>query len=745
MKVRKIQNINIGTFKNFQWDNDIPNFHDRVNILLGWNGSGKTIISRLLRAYEKSKIEPQDKISGAIFSVVFDTGTKKQNELSGFENKIRVFNEDYIQEIVGKTHLEYVVALGKTEVDFSKKQEEVDKTKIEFSKIKGCKNEYDDIAKNTADDIRRIQGIGHIKKDPLVEINGLFNSYNKSSFEKRIHWLVEQTKQKKNIKDFIQSESELKKLQAELSNSAEKGRECQIFKKWNDWVNEKLEKINWSLQFIPAYEQSERIEEYQDGSKEEKWIRDGVEVHKLKDEENQATTCLFCNSTIENKNELLKHFSDDVVKLNNALDTLDEKVKSVLSEISSCKTFYTNEKDKLENFFKTLQKKVTEKKKDRSKPVDEVIFENLFTEEETFDVESTAWTIEIDYVARKYTKYQEKKTKYQECEKIFKQKQEDIKKLEKDLRELKKEAKNIKIPANRINKLLESTFPYKKINLDDSDEEVGYILKRDGVKCNLDSLSEGERNFLALAYFLLSINDEDKKLDEQAVILIDDPVSSLDSDSLFQVYAILFGEIERHKGRQYFILTHNLDFFGHLLQEYKKANGQIKNELVNFFQIKLGEGGTKIGELSDCLINYRSDYQYAISKLDEIKDSQNLDDNILAANLLRRVLETFLHFKYGHGDLRSKLASLYLKYKKIKLSESNNSEKKEEIRQEVIQEEKAMYRFINHGSHEFLGIEKYDISVLQGSKQRIDNIFDVIMTVDKEHHKTFVLSDNDKN
>ena len=312
------------------------------------------------------------------------------------------------------------------------------------------------------------------------------------------------------------------------------------------------------------------------------------------------------------------------------------------------------------------------------------------------------------------------------------------------MRELKKEAKNIKIPANRINKLLESTFPYKKINLDDSDEEIGYILKRDGVACNLDSLSEGERNFLALAYFLLSINNEDKKLDKDAVIVIDDPVSSLDLDSLFQVYAILFGEIEKHEDRQYFILTHNLDFFGHLLQNYKKAGGQIKDELVNFYQIKLEENGSVIDGLSNSLKNYRSDYQYAISKLNVIKDSQNLDDNILAANLLRRVLETFLHFKYGQGDLRSKLTSLYLKYKKIKLSK-NDPEKEEEIEQEIIQEEKATYRFINHGSHEFLGIEKYDISVLQGSKQRIDNFFDVIMTVDKEHHETFVLNDNDEN
>jgi wobble nucleotide-excising tRNase len=482
------------------------------------------------------------------------------------------------------------------------------------------------------------------------------------------------------------------------------------------------------------------LDNYESGGKEEKWIRDGVEIHKLSDENDSVDNCLFCNSPIENKEELLKHFSTDVISLNNALEVLENTIDSALSEISFCKTFYTEQKRKLEDFFNTLKDKVLERKKDLLKTTEKVVFENLFDKEEIFDAESTAWKVEVDYVSRKYEEYNKKKEEFDSCTKIFQQKQDNIKKIKRELSELKKEARNIKIPADRINKLLEATFPYKKIELDDSDEEVGYILKRDSVPCSLNSLSEGERNFLALAYFLISINDEDKKIDEESIIVIDDPVSSLDSDSLFQVYAIVFGEIENHSNRQYFILTHNLDFFGHLIQNYKDVSGKIKNDLVNFFQVKLEESGSTICELSECLVNYRSDYQYAISKLYEIKDSQSLDDNILSANLLRRVLETFLHFKYGFGDLRSKLNQLYSKCKKIKLENSDPAQK-HEIEQKINQEEKAIYRFINHGSHEFLGIEKYDISVLQGSKQRIESFLDVVKTVDKDHHNTFILRD----
>ena len=740
MKIKKIQSINFIAFKNFQWNTNVPIFHNEVNILLGWNGSGKTIISRLLRSYEKGKIDSQDKINEATFSVKFDNELRKQSDLAGFKSKIRVFNEDYVEEIIRKTHLEYVIAFGPVEVNISEKQEELNITKDDLSETIQCKNEHDDIAKNTSEHIRRIQGIANIKKDSSVESSGYFDSYNKSSFEKRISWLASCIEQGKNIESFIQSESELQKLEAELSNLLEKKREYEILKKWSDWRNEKLETINLNLQFLPIHKQSKRLERYQDGSKEENWIRDGIKVHKLtENENNQIDICLFCDSAIKNRDELLKHFSSDIIKINDFLDTLDEETRNVLSEISSCKTFYTYEKNKLETFFKILQEEILKKRKNKLKIISRLAFNNLFTEEDVFNVESAAWKIEIDYVARKYKKYQEKKTKYQESEKSFKKKQENHDKLEEEIKELKKEAKNIIIPIERINKLLESTFPYRKIELDDSKEETGYVLKRDGTKCNLDSLSEGERNFLALAYFLLSINDEYRKLDEESIVVIDDPVSSLDSNSLFQVYAILFGEIEKNKDRQYFILTHNLDFFGQLIQGYKKANGQIKDELVNFYQIRSGQNGSTIDKLSDSLKNYRSDYQYTIFKLNEIKDSQSLDDNILAANLLRRALETFLHFKYGYGDLRSKMKKLYLKYKEIKLSKAN-PENKKNITQDIFQEEQVMYRFINHGSHEFLGIEKYDISVLQGSGQRIRNFLEVIKTIDEDHYKTFIMN-----
>jgi wobble nucleotide-excising tRNase len=510
MKIKKIQSINFGTFKSFQWT--VPEFHDRVNVLLGWNGCGKTIISRILRSFEKGIIENGSRIDGATFTIGFDNGSKKQDELSGYENKIRVFNEDYIKEIIDQTHLKYV-AIGTTEVDFSKKQKELDDAKGELSKLPQCKNEYDDISKRIGNYIKYIQGISNIK---IENSSSVYNNYDKSYFEKRVDWLKKQIEQGKQLENFVQSGDELKNLLATLSNLSEKEREYKILKKWNDWVAEKLEKINKYLKFSPVYEKSVRLSSYPDGGKEEDWIRSGLDLHKLSNESEQLIACLFCGSKIQNRDELLKHFSNDVIELNNALDAMGKSAEDALREVINCKTFYALEKTNLETFFTSLQEKIKSKKENKIKEVNACEFNNLFINEEVFKVDKTAWTVEIHYVATEYQKYLDKKKVYEDCLKSRVDKNNEIKKIEQELKELKKKAKNVQIPADRINKLLASTFPYKKIELDDSTEEVGYILKRDGVECSLDSLSEGERNFLALAYFLLSINDGEEEGDEEA-------------------------------------------------------------------------------------------------------------------------------------------------------------------------------------------------------------------------------------
>lgn len=743
MKVQKVKSINIGSFNSFLWDTSLTDFNNKINVLLGWNGAGKTILSRIFRCFELGEVDK--KLEGSSFSLEIDNQSRNQDNLSGFDNEIRVFNEDYIEKILAQSHLDYVIAVGESKVDFSEKEKEKQEAEKELKLIR-CINEHDTIAHDVAlDVIKPIAGIGHIRKE--LE-SGMYNAYNTRSFVKRIDRIKEELENNsRKIEDFIKGEEDIDRLRKSLSNQSKKEEEFNILKKCNDWIFEldkngksNLEKINSILEFIPTYEPSDRISKFQDWSEEGKWIREGVKIHNLNNSETTLDKCLFCDSDIENKDELLKHFSEDIIRLTQALDSYEQKTDDSLKKINSVTSFYLEEKQKLKEFYEDLKKKISKKKNSKSQKEEESDFNDLFSkEEETSDLSRTAWEIETHYVAQKYETYVSKKSAFEECQNKMKLLEKKLKGIEDELKVLKEKVKNVHIPKENLNNLLKIAFPYRKILLDDYGD-TGYVLSRNGTKCNLSDLSEGERNFLALAYFLISINtkEEGKQISQDGVVVIDDPVSSLDSDSLFHIYSILLGEIDTHHERQYFILTHNLDFFGHLLKRYKRG----QENLDNFYQLVFNSSGSIITELHNRLCSYNSDYRYAISKLEELKKSNDINDQIFAANLLRRALETFLHFKYGAGDLLSKIEQAYNSFTDIfmeRMAQADDTAK-EAKRREITGKREMLYRYINYGSHEFLGIDKIDMSALQHSNDVINDFFELIEKIDKEHYKTFKLN-----
>lgn len=93
-----------------------------------------------------------------------------------------------------------------------------------------------------------------------------------------------------------------------------------------------------------------------------------------------------------------------------------------------------------------------------------------------------------------------------------------------------------------------------------------------------DSLSEGEKNFIAFLYFFqlcIGTDDLQRNGSKKKIIVIDDPVSSLDSQALFIVSTLIHSLIQRKADdnkpirmllkneniAQVFILTHNIYFY----------------------------------------------------------------------------------------------------------------------------------------------------------------------------------------
>ena len=98
--IKRINQIKkFGVFNDYRRSGDIQEF-DKINIIYGWNYSGKTTISRLFQCFELNKIHTD--YGNCEFEIEDYEGHKlKQNDLDHL--KIKVFNSDFIRDNI---HLE---------------------------------------------------------------------------------------------------------------------------------------------------------------------------------------------------------------------------------------------------------------------------------------------------------------------------------------------------------------------------------------------------------------------------------------------------------------------------------------------------------------------------------------------------------------------------------------------------------------------------------------------------------------
>ena len=121
---------------------------------------------------------------------------------------------------------------------------------------------------------------------------------------------------------------------------------------------------------------------------------------------------------------------------------------------------------------------------------------------------------------------------------------------------------------SEINKLKEKQSKYT-----DFMEFLNYVLKNLGIqiKLILDDISEGEKNLLSLLYFYFELYNDNKQTKlkkEIELIVVDDPISSLDDANKFYVLEII-KKLLREKKIQIFVLTHSWDDFCQMSYHFK--------------------------------------------------------------------------------------------------------------------------------------------------------------------------------
>lgn len=214
-------------------------------------------------------------------------------------------------------------------------------------------------------------------------------------------------------------------------------------------------------------------------------------------------------------------------------------------------------------------------------------------------------------------------------------------KFEREAIELEKQLISVLPSIDEINKLLKS-YGFTNFYLTESEEKGFYKIVRDNGEDANETLSEGEKTFITFLYFYQLINgsNDQSKINTPRIIVIDDPISSLDSNVLFIVSSLINGLKKKirnndSKFKQLLIFTHNV-YFHKEVSFNSGYGGSKKLSDETFWILRKINNVSHIKEYDENPI--KNSYELLWR---ELRD--NLD-SITTPNIMRRILENYFKF-----------------------------------------------------------------------------------------------------
>jgi wobble nucleotide-excising tRNase len=515
--------------------------------MYGGNGSGKTTLARVI-----------DKCSNY-----------ENCEINWYNNKVDtlVYNQNFIDEnFYDKDSISGVFTLGKNDGDIIKEIQKLNIKKVEYletiRKFIGTQTKLKTDIDNKTDIYRNLswQLVKEYKSVFKESMRGYLN--DKDKFFRMI------LKQDDNKSNLLTREELLKKYESIHSKKVEKINLIELIdlEYIKDLENFRLlcEPITGKID-LSMITLIDKLQNYD-------WIIKGIQYFTNSNEQ-----CPFCQQSI---NEELK---------NTLFNIIDENYEKQINHIKNFKIDYEKKINKLINnltniineYNKFINKDILSKiviikniinlnivklEKKISNPSEIIKLEtmlNVIVETNNLIMSANSKIEENNLYYNDITRYKEElrnevwqyiytqkkdkidlyKKEYQNYtkanESIERKKLENyelVAEIKNKINEYEKKVTNINYTATEINKIL-AMFGFDNFMLKVVKQDNAYRIARNNGENAINTLSEGERRFLTFVYFyhLINGNTDNKDIVRDKVIVIDDPISSLDSDILFIV------------------------------------------------------------------------------------------------------------------------------------------------------------------------------------------------------------------
>ncbi|MDQ3075940.1 MAG: AAA family ATPase [bacterium] len=689
--IKKIETIkNVRSFLDFTCTGNLG----KKNVIYASNGSGKTNLSRFInhvsdKNLDLQKLKSLEAGTNAIeFKISFtDTTSIDQNNYTSSNlERVLVYNSDYIENCVRSSDFSNKQIDGQLEVELGPEQAKL----LDLENQLTAKNAELDVEKVNLDSLLTTK-ITEIKEwDPRGRLVTVELVYANLTTTKYSDYLL--NKEDKNVGGSTQEGwfnakenfDQIKDLDPETDKVQFNLNEFNVDRLDLGWTEENLTK---KAEFAepPSGEVKEHIEKITN-----EWIKSGLKTHEA-----DGDHCPFCLQDLNDKGKDViqkykVHIESEKAKFE---EKIDQEIKNITSFVTDLERIDNTTKAVFEIRVKnlnisdawkdldpvTLISKLEEIKVKLAEKRKYPNVENVFIDNYFIDLKNAISSVNIaiisnkagvEHINKKLTSITNRQTdlrklvgqkylvEFYEANKSTIEKRDSIsssiKTIESEISDTKKtiptkevatkivDLFNIFIKQIGIKKYKADILSGKIIlTLDDAHNISGEVK-------NL--LSEGEKNAIALSYFLASsirrLTSSEKY--SNGIFVIDDPICSMSYKYFYGVCDVLKSfyktvQINALSGNelspcpQLIIMTHNVQFYNMLTSNIFKKN-------TSYFELEKEGGKHLLKEVKDHKL---SEYKTALRRVKRYSEDINTEENV--GNDIRRVLETICNF-HGYKD-----------------------------------------------------------------------------------------------
>jgi len=640
----------------------------KINFIYGANGSGKTTFSNFISNFEDSKYSKCELV---------------------WENsepiKTLVYNKEFRDKNFGKSSLKGVFTLGRATADEIK---EIDKKRVKLEEIKNLGTEK----KKT-----------HDSQQETLDAKT-------SAFTERC-WIDVYKKHEHNFKEAFKGSLNKKAFQDKLSsefdtNSSEILSFDELNRKSNiifgkvpeniseisniafDEISVMEENTLWTTKIIGKSDVN--ISKLIQKLNLNDWVNQGksylqdddvcpfCQQHTITDDFKKQLEDYFDKSFLDSTNQIKVKSGDYLLLSQNLINELTQiennqksnteskldidkfsaYLKTLIAQFASNKELLSNKlkepsrsielistKEQLENIKGIIEKANLEIKKHNE------IVKNYQLEKknliasiwkyaaESYKSEIEAYRKQSDGLAKGIKKLNEE----------YLAKKLEYKTLNNEIKDLTKNVTSVQPTVDEINRLLKS-YGFLNFEITPSEKEQNhYQIKREDGTLAEETLSEGEITFLTFLYFLQLTKGaiDENKITDKKILVIDDPISSLDSNILFVVSTLIKNitqDIKNNIGniQQLILLTHNVYFH----KEVSFIDGRNNGDKNTFYWIVRKKN--KISTFNAYEMNNPIQTSYQLL-WQELNDKEK-NSSVTIQNTMRRIIENYFKILGDYKD-----------------------------------------------------------------------------------------------